>query len=128
MAQINRPRKPNDAGELFQMVGAVIGGIAGGMTGGPVGAAKGAATGAALGGTAGNLLGANDQPQGPQPVQSGRMDALARRQKLAETDDLTALRNAEVAVAQLPEPQRQELVPVLTQARILAERRRRGVS
>jgi hypothetical protein len=47
--------------------------------------------------------------------------AMQRRQDVLETDNLTALRNAEVASAQLPEKQRQDVMGVLAQARLRQE-------
>lgn len=132
MPQIIQPQGNNSRNDniIFQLGGAVIGGIAGYKGGGPGGALKGASVGAAAGNQAGNMfsqMNQNGDSGVSAQVPTNSASAMQRRQQELETDNLTALREAEVAAAQLPEQQRQRIVPTLAQARIM-EQRRRGIT
>lgn len=114
MASVVVPqRKSQGLGEIGMIGGAIVGGLVGGP--------GGAVTGAQVGGAAGGMM--SQQKQTPQLEAS----AMSRRRQELETDKLDALRNAEVAAAQLPEDQRQAVLPVLTQAR-LREQQTRGMA
>jgi len=113
MAQVLMPPRKNKSQELFQVAGAVVGGV----TGGPTGAMQGAQ----MGGAVSNMV------NQPKQVAGTQASAISRRRQELETDNLSALRNAEVAAADLPEDQRQAVIPVLTQARLL-EQKKRGMA
>jgi hypothetical protein len=68
---------------------------------------------------AGGML-ASNQPQAPQ-VQAPQSSAMMRRQQQMETNNVASLKQAEAATATLPEPMRQQYLPPLTRARMLAE-------
>lgn len=123
MAGVNVPVKNKQGilGELLPVAGAVVGGVVGGVAGGPPGAIGGASGGYGLGQAAGGFI---DPGKQQQLGVSSSQGALQRRQDFLQSDNLTALRNAEVAAARLPERERQAYLPVLTQARIMEQQRR----
>lgn len=131
MPQIIQPqvpdRKAQDQKSLFKIAGAVVGGVVGGYFGNAPGAIAGAGAGASLGDQAGSMLVKDDTNKVTPSIQPGQQSqALARRQQQLETDNLTQLRDAEQAAAQLPEEQRQRVLPTLTRARLM-EQQQRGV-
>lgn len=117
MAQVIRPQKKDDTGEMFQLGGAGIGAVLGGPAG--------AMTGAGVGGTAAGIL----APQQP-PAQSlgggggSEAAAMARKQQQMSEDNLSTLKNAEASLPGLPESLRQQYTPAIVQARMLEEQRR----
>jgi hypothetical protein len=113
MAQINVPqRRSNEMGTIGTIAGGIVGGIMG-RSGGS--AMAGAQAGNFIGGAMDQASNKNQMPSIQAP------SAMQRRQDVLETDNLTALRNAEVASAQLPEKQRQDVMGVLAQARLRQE-------
>lgn len=127
MANYMMPQRnnKNETG-IIQGLGSIAGGVAGAFIGGPAGAA----TGASLGSQGGGMLGQmsqKDPASQPQAVQSqGLASAMQRRQSTMDTDNLSTLRRAEEAAVNLPEQDRQQVVPVLTRARIMEENKRGG--
>lgn len=113
MAQVTIPqRKSKDFGTL----GTIVGGVAGAYFGeSPQAALAGAQAGQFVGGTMDNMQQQKQVPTVTAP------SAMQRRQNVLETDNLSALRNAEIASAQLPEKQRQDVMGVLAQARLRQE-------
>lgn len=131
MAQIITPqRKPSsDGADIGEIGGAIIGGVMGAAAGG-VGAAPGALAGAQIGKMGGGMLDNQQNQSGPQaaptlPTQPAQpaygADAMQRRQQDMETDKVGTLQAAEQAAYQLPEQDRQQYLPALTRARMLAQ-------
>jgi outer membrane lipoprotein SlyB len=113
MAQINVPqRRSNEMGTIGTIAGGIVGGIMGRSGGSAI---AGAQAGNFIGGAMDQASNKNQMPSIQAP------SAMQRRQDVLETDNLTALRNAEVASAQLPEKQRQDVMGVLAQARLRQE-------
>lgn len=122
---VNTIQVPNKNAQLFQTVlpaaGAIIGGIYGG---GPAGAAAGGAIGSvAAQGLTQNQSSGVPQVGGGQ----GDADAMMRRQRQLSDDNLKKLVDAEGALHQLPEEQRQQYAPAIIQARML-EQQRQGLA
>lgn len=120
MAGISIPqRKPNN--QLGQLL--TIGGMAAGAAlGGPAGAA----TGGSLGGMIGGLQ-AQNQSAGPAQVGRQNDSAMQRRMLANQEDRLQALREATLALPQLPPEMRQEYAKPLLTA-YTAEAKSRGVN
>jgi hypothetical protein len=120
-------------GQFLKLAGAVVGGAAGfAGGGGPLGAAQGAV----VGGSAGEMVGGIVDPVKEKVVTERPTDfgarpqtsaAIQRRSEQLTQDNLQLLEQAEVAAQELPEQERQILLPNLTQAKLL-ERKKRGIA
>lgn len=105
-AQVNRPQRKNELGEIATIGGAIAGGVA--TSGSPAGIM----TGAQLGGMAGGML-------DKQPAQQGGLAAAQRRMEMPQQplpqaeSPLEAVQKAQLAAQNLPEEIRAEFIPAL---------------
>jgi hypothetical protein len=120
MAQVIVPQKQKNQGlsEILTLGGAGVGAV----LGGPGGALAGASLGSTLGGTAGSYINQNE-PQGTAGAPSQNM-AMQRRSQQLGTDNLAALKQAEMQLPKLPEDLRQQYTPAIVQARMLEQQKR----
>lgn len=117
-------------GNFLSVLGTVAGGVAGATSGGPLGALKGAAAGGVAGQTVGGLIDPVKEKQvraGPSDDQRQRVPmagAMSRRADEISSDPLESLSLAEREAKSLPERERQLILPKLSQARMLEQRKR----
>lgn len=132
-----KTKAQQDQSTIFSLGGAVIGGVFGGAGGAIAGAGAGQAasnlldaksSGEALGAGLGVAQGAQGVADRTVQAQPGASPAMQRRLDALGTDELQALQQAESAAAVLPEDQRQRILPTLTQARLLEQRKRGGLA
>ena len=106
-------KKQNGLGELLPIAGAVVGGVLGAGAGG-VGAVPGALAGSQLGSLAGGVVDPQEAPApGVAAAQRAQQPSPANVGVPEVEDPEVAIRNAQVALANLPQPVQQELGPAL---------------
>jgi uncharacterized protein YcfJ len=137
MKQVQKIQKRDNstAAKESQMAGPLtaIGGIAGGVVGGiygggPAGAMAGASAGSSLGGTIGGMIDPGEAAKESSTPQAQAVDveenAMQRRLGEAKQNRLAVLRNAESALAQLPQQLREEYAGPIIQATMAEEKRK----
>jgi hypothetical protein len=112
----------------FTAIGGIAGGVIGGIGGGPGGAIGGAAAGSSLGGTVGGMIDPGEAAKESSTPQAQAVDveenAMQRRLGEAKQNRLAILRNAESALAQLPQQLREEYAGPIIQATMAEEKRK----
>lgn len=119
MANVAMPQqkaKGEGLGKLLTIGGAVAGGVATG------GSPQGAMMGASAGQMAGGLMAKPPAPA-PQAVETTATGAMQRRMQAlqAQQANVSALRDADAALASLPPQQAQQYAPAIKRARTFAE-------
>jgi hypothetical protein len=109
-------------------IGGIAGGVVGGIYGGPGGAMAGASAGSSLGGTVGGMIDPGEAAKEGSTPQAQAVDveenAMQRRLGEAKQNRLAILRNAESALAQLPQQLREEYAGPIIQATMAEEKRK----
>jgi uncharacterized protein YcfJ len=109
-------------------IGGIAGGVVGGIYGGPGGAMAGASAGSSLGGTVGGMIDPGEAAKEGSTPQAQAVDveenAMQRRLGEAKQNRLVVLRNAESALAQLPQQLREEYAGPIIQATMAEEKRK----
>ena len=109
-------------------IGGIAGGVVGGIYGGPGGAMAGASAGSSLGGTIGGMIDPGEAAKEGSTPQAQAVDveenAMQRRLGEAKQNRLVVLRNAESALAQLPQQLREEYAGPIIQATMAEEKRK----
>ena len=109
-------------------IGGIAGGVIGGVAGGPAGAIGGAAGGSSVGGTIGGMIDPGEAAKESSTPQAQAVDveenAMQRRLGEAKQNRLAILRNAESALAQLPQQLREEYAGPIIQATMAEEKRK----
>lgn len=119
--QTYTPGKKNKFGQILPAVGTIAGAVGGAIIGGPGGAAAGASLGASLGGAAGSIggqiLGKNDTAGSSvqSPLINTNDNPMARRLAQSQGDHFSQLKQAAMALPNVPEDVRQTSVePIMT--------------
>jgi len=136
MRQVQTIKEKNEGTEAkksslktpLSVFGGVAGGVIGGIAGGPMGAIGGAGAGGGLGSTLGEMFDP-DKPGEPgqaRVIQGQEIDENAMQRRLGEAKQnrLAILRNAESALAQLPQQLREEYAGPIIQATMAEEKRK----
>lgn len=130
-AQAPTQKKRSDFSKIFEQAAPIVGSVVGGIYGGPAGASAGGALGKQFGGQIGDTF-------APPSISGGGMEtigykaanndanALSRRAEMQVKDPITALKEAQAALAVRSPDEQKEYGPVLNQA-ILEARRQKGV-
>jgi hypothetical protein len=109
-------------------IGGIAGGVVGGIYGGPGGAMAGASAGSSLGGTVGGMIDPGEAAKEGSTPQAQALEveenAMQRRLGEAKQNRLAILRNAESALAQLPQQLREEYAGPIIQATMAEEKRK----
>ncbi len=113
----------------FTAIGGIAGGVIGGVAGGgPAGAIGGAAGGSSVGGTIGRMIDPGEAAKEESTPQAQAVEveenAMQRRLGEAKQNRLAILRNAESALAQLPQQLREEYAGPIIQATMAEEKRK----
>lgn len=135
MKQVQKVQKRGEmtGGQQSELAGPLtaVGGIAGGilgMKGGPMGMVGGATAGSQLGSTIGQMVDPDEKPRevGLPQAQELEVDENAMQRRLGEArqNRLVVLKNAENALAQLPQQLREEYAGPIIQATMAEEKRK----
>lgn len=131
-AQTPTQKKRSDFSKIFEQVAPIAGSVVGGIVGGPPGASAGGALGRQFGGQVGDMIaapkvtGGDNYTAGYKPgVES---NALSRRAELKTKDPMTALQEAQAALALRSPDEQKEYGPVINQAMLEARRNKGGMA
>lgn len=118
-----RRRREEGGGGFLGALGTLAGGVAGFALGGPAGAGLGSQLGGAAGGVAGAVA-SNGGQGGGGSVPVNTDSAMQRRLAANSNDSLTQLREAQTALAQLPDPnlRKQYAAPLVQAEQALRQR------
>jgi hypothetical protein len=119
--------KKSDLAAPMTAVGGIVGGVLG-MKGGPMGVIGGATAGSQAGSTIGQMIDPDEKAVEEGMAQAQALDveenAMQRRLGEAKQNRLAILRNAESALAQLPQQLREEYAGPIIQATMAEEKRK----